>query len=123
GDEVVLLPQDRDGPGDLLRGCAVHIQPTDVDGALIGCLQPTHHGQDGRLAGAVGPHQTDDAAVGQVERDWADLHIGAVTLHEIVQANHRRPFLKMTTRKTAPPISSTMIVTASTIENTWRSRK
>src|SRR5262249_46248136 len=58
------------------------------DGARIGLVQPRHHAQQRRLAGAVRSAQTDALAIGDLPRDVVEQHAIAEGLGQVRKLNH-----------------------------------
>ncbi len=52
---------------DLVRSEAEKRAPLEADAALIGCLEAGDQVEERRLAGAVGPDQTQDLTLGHAE--------------------------------------------------------
>src|SRR5690606_3477625 len=111
GDEVVLLAQHRDDLGQVLRRGGRDVVAGDLDGPGVEAEEPADHRQESGLARPVGADERGDAPGGDAQVDRADADLAAVVLAHVGQGDHRRPFLRMTTRKTEPPTSSMMIET------------
>src|SRR5690606_33823094 len=119
GDEVILLPQDRDDLGEVLRVGMGDVESADLDGALVDAEQAPDHRQQSRLAGAVGADERGDPAPGDPDVNGADLDLAAVLLADSGERDHSRPFLRMTMRKSVPPTSSMTTDTARCAEDTF----
>src|SRR5699024_4052720 len=94
-----------------------------LDGAPVDTQQTARHGRQGRLPGAVGPHQGGDAPGGDLDGDRADLDRLRILLPHRVDGDHRRPLRMMTRRNTLPPTSSMMMDTTPWAANRWFTMK
>ena len=63
-------------------------------GARVGLVEPCHHPQERRLAGAVGAAQADALAIGDLPRDVVEEHAVAERFREVLKLDHveREPF-------------------------------
>ena len=117
-NEVVFLPQNRQGArqlGGLRRG---HVEPADRDSALVDAEQAPDHGEQRGLARAVGAHERRNAARGDVERNLPDAHGGRILLDDGIDGDHRRPFRRIVTMNASPPTNSMMMETTPCVLNT-----
>src|SRR5699024_8147516 len=119
GDEVVLLPQHREDLREVFRRDRGDVVAGHLDGALVDTQQTARHGQQGRLPGAVEPHQGGDAPVGELDGYRADFDRLRILLPHRVDGDHRRPHRMMTRRNTLPPTSSMMMDTTPWAANRW----
>src|SRR5690606_10483663 len=123
GDEAVLLAEDRQHLGEVLRRGAGDVEAGDLDRAGVEAEEAADHRQQRGLAGTVRPDERREAAGGDGQVDRSDGRLGAVGLADGGQLDHRCFLRSRMTRNAVPPTNSMMIDTNPWVETTWRSTK
>lgn len=76
-------------PGLHLDRVPPHVVAADLDAAHVGPQQPGHHGERGGLPRAVGAHQADEPAGGQLQVDPSDRDLLAEPLPQSLHPHGR----------------------------------
>ncbi|OLT23670.1 hypothetical protein BJF81_09970 [Ornithinimicrobium sp. CNJ-824] len=100
GGHVVVLPQHGQLPGHLVGRRPEHVEVADDHVAAVGGQHARDDRQQGRLPGAVGPHQRGERAPGDLQVDGVQ-HRGAavVGVVDVGDGDHRREVLMSRSRK------------------------
>jgi hypothetical protein len=101
-DEGEVLVHGRDsGTSGVCRGVERHARPVDVDGPLVGAVDPRHHLHEGGLACAVVSDDRQDLAALDVQVDStygfhvAERLLDSLQLEDVQILLHSRTFLQV----------------------------